>query len=371
MLYSALCIDNTQYFEKGTIRVRISAYYNNPNVVDGNTVGVDDLSTDENLRDQGSIGDIDPTVLHEDFEALVFTPMGGGKNYGMFYLPRINEKGVVTFLDGDFGKPLWMGSYFAPQRDSDFNVESVNIPNEDPSKEGDDTDGAEGGSFNSDLDDNLKGDSRTIVLRTKYTTPDSADNMNWENVSSENLVALDNKKVRVRHFTEWEDGSQQKYQEALIYKDSDNDDKETVQLEVNNLKDGKSGTMKLTEDGFKVEVTDGDNSTIFELNLEETGINFTDQYGNVIKGDENGITMKTDTDNTVVVDDSKEIHLLGDADTMVLYSDLKDIIEKLASHIHISSVPTSPPLDSSLAPLEPQLTNPKINMEATKVKSEH
>jgi len=357
-----------------TIRVRIFAYYNAPRFVNGTEIIRDDLSEDF-ASIEAAVVDSDKNI-HEEFEALVFAPFGGGRNYGAFHLPQMNERGVVSFLDGDFGKPLWVGSYFSPIRDDDFKITGVNIPNEDPSQEGTDTNGIKNGEFVSGVDDAYKGDKDTIIIRTKTTNSSSEDDMNWENVNTENIVALDDKKVRVRHSTEWENSTEKKFQEIMIYPDPDNSDKETVKLEVNNSSDNKSGILKLTEDGFKIELyEDGSVTNSFSITSEDSGfgINFYDEHGNKIIGDDNGIALSAkDETSTIIISGSEDmVEINGNADTIVLYTDLKKMLQKLSEHIHISSVPTTPPLDSKLAPLAPQFKKPIIDMEARKTKSEH
>ena len=359
MLYSALCIDNSKYFEKGTITVRIFAYYIRPNEDDsGKNLKIDDLSTNTDLIKESKHPDI-PDMTN-DFEAIVFAPLGGGRNYGLFALPEINEKGIVAFLDSDIHKPLWLGSYFQPIRNDKYEVEFVNIPNDQLDQEGKDTDGSK------DKSSNLDGDEHTIILRTKHTGAGSGDSLNWEKVSTENIVAMDNKKVKVQHITEWDDTTPQKYQTITIDKPGDT---EEIFLAVDNDKDDKHGYLKLTEGGFSVAVSKGGDTNIFEITMGDNGINFSDKYGNKITGTSSGLTIEADSSNPVTVN-AKEVDLIGTNDTMVKYSDLKSIVEKLADHIHIGSVPTTPPLDASMAPLSPQLINPKLNMEAKKVKTE-
>jgi len=377
MLYEALCLDNRNYFETGTITVRIFEYYNAPRrIFDKNkgkvtNTNVDDLSKRPEMLTEGNKSSLDETTKGRsgDFEALVYAPLGGGRNYGMFALPQINEKGLITFLDGAFSKPIWMGSYFSAIRDpEDFNkIKAVNIPNEDPDKEGIDSDGSIDGAANNDLDPTtLKGDQRTIVLRTKKTTYDENDKtkMDFEsttNTSTENLIAIDDKKVRVRHFTQWDDDTVEKYQEVLIYKDMDNSNKETIKLEVNNIADDKRGVLTLTEDGFLISVTDGEDTSTFELTASGDGINFSDKHGNIIIGNEDGIQITTDDNNTILAN--------GDADSIVLFTDLKDILDQLMEHIHIGSVPTAGPLNSNKAPVV--YTKQMNDMEANMVKSRH
>jgi hypothetical protein len=366
MLYSGLVIDNTKYFELGTIRVRIFAYYNAPRFVNGTEIIRDDLSEDF-ASIEAAVVDSDKNI-HEEFEALVFAPFGGGRNYGAFHLPQMNERGVVSFLDGDFGKPIWLGSYFsAIKRDDAYKPTTINIPNEDPAMEGEDSDGViENGVLNNKgIDEKLRGTKDTLVIRTKTIAGGDEAGMDWQQTSTENLIVLDDKKVRVRHSSQWNEQKEEKYQEVLIYKDENNTDKDTVQLEVNNVKDEKRGVLKLTENGFKIEMYSGSDVSTFELfgPDDDYTINFSDKHGNIIKGDADGLHLTTD--------DSAIVDINGTNDTIVLYSNLKDVLEKLAEHIHIGSVPTTPPLDSSLAPISPQLTKPIIDMEGNMVKSRH
>ena len=347
MIYSALCLDNTKYFETGKILVRIFQYYVHPRKdKDGNIIEFDDLSKYPDLREEGKVEE----GLYNDFEAFVFAPLGGGRNYGMFSLPRINEKGLVTFLDGDMNKPLWLGSYFAPMIDKDYKTAGVNIPNDKPEEEGSDKDGSING------EKKIEGDERTIILRTKHTTSEDADHMDWEQRNTENLVVVGDSKVRVRHFTEWDNNEQKKYQEIMIYKDSDNDDKETVVLDVNNIKDTKRGILKLTEDGFRVEISDSNGTSVFEFTAEgDTAINFTDKFGNTILGTQDGLELN------------------GNADTMVLYSDLKEILNYLKKHTHAGAIIVGEPLVSKneRAPVSSKIDKKLTDMEADHLFSKH
>jgi hypothetical protein len=55
MIYSAICLSNSTYFETGTIRVRVFSYYLAPRfTMDGDNkipIAVDDLSTNPSMID--------------------------------------------------------------------------------------------------------------------------------------------------------------------------------------------------------------------------------------------------------------------------------------------------------------------------------
>jgi hypothetical protein len=361
MIYSAICLDNSSYFEKGTIKVRIFEYYSvprryyDPDAGRFKSTNVDDLSKKDSELTVGNAASLeDSGGGSADFEALIFAPLGGGRNYGMFALPKTNEKGIVAFLDGSFSTPIWMGSYFQPVRDeNDYNkINFVNAPNEDPNTEGINSDLIKDGDSNTTLGDSLAGDQNTIILRTKTTTPGTGDDMNFEQQNSENIVALDSKKVRIRHFTGSEGNANEKYQEVMIYHDGD---KENIILEVNNTANTKQSYIKINEDGINFYMNNNGDETKFELGIgeseESNSLYFEDKDGNTIMGDATGLFVN------------------GDEDSIVLYSDLKDILEQLMEHIHIGSVPTKGPLSPKKAPL--QYKKQVTDMEATLIKSKH
>ena len=335
MLYTALCISTANFVNTGTITVRIFEYYVNPRSIrDPNSgkiteTGIDYLTATSQI-DEGEKFGIGEKEFKGDFEALVFAPLGGGRNYGLMALPKTNEKGVVAFLDGALSKPIWLGSYFQALRQADDykTINGVNIPNEDPDKEGSDSDGIQGGEINSGLDDSIKGDQNTIVLRTRTTNTDSDTNLDWEQVNTENLVAIDANKINIRHFSDWNQSTLNKYQDIMISGD-------TITIQTKDVQNDKTGMVTISHDAFSIRLFEG-----------------TEEKANVSA-------------------DSSAVYINGDEDTMVLYSKLVEIIDALATHIHISSVPTGPPLDDSLAPLNPQLKQTKQQMEANKAKSKY
>ena len=207
-LYSAIVIRNDHFFESGTIRIKIFNWYLAPNYVNGEVQNIDDISTSEflakrdgNLSESG-FEDID-NVTNEDFEALLFSPLGGGKNYGLFTLPQVNTKGVVAFLDLEFEKPIWLGGYFNPIKDENFKTIGVNIPTDRPDQEGEDTNGAKDGKKEID------GNEGTIIFRGKRTWHNEGDSsdlipLSFDNVRTDNLIVIDNENlVRLRHFTKY------------------------------------------------------------------------------------------------------------------------------------------------------------------------
>lgn len=390
-IYKAVVIDNSTFYTKGTIRVRIAGMYNGKIIWD--------LSE---KTDELQIGDGDNINFPLDYEAILFSPIGGGRNYGAYFLPQINEKGIIAFLAGNRKNPIWMGSIFEPTRDTDYRLERVNFPTDDPNLEGEDTDGIVGDTLNvaeGDIETALK---KNFTLRTKTTTPESADTLNWQERRTSNIISFGDQDLKITHFAEedgWDDITPNQWQEIKIHKDPDNEDADTIYMKVENVGDEKSAKASLTEDGFFITLTNGDTETTFNITSGEEGINLTDQFLNKIIGTEDGLEISTNDGEQVIKivnGDQLQISIEGDVnltasgtvnidsdvnitgsteaggtESLVRYSELKAIIEAYNNHAHVApSGPTSPPTDGTPAPLAPQLISDILNMETSKITSE-
>jgi len=244
MFLPAIVIDNTRFFETGTIRVRVAHYYNRPMNWD--------LSTDFPLSIQEGIKteviddeEVEITSHTEDFEALIFAPLGGGRNYGVLNLPQINEKGFITFISGNERRPLWVGSFFEPFRDATLNVLRTNIPSDKVDMEGDGEnieadlpnekgkvtieqglDGSIAQTQNMDVVTPEEEDGRptelqqalgkNIIVRTKTTRYERDEDgkpvdvngneikegkeLDWQRVNTTNLISIGEDSIRIRHY---------------------------------------------------------------------------------------------------------------------------------------------------------------------------
>lgn len=371
-VYQGIVISNENYYSRGTITVRVGGIgiYNKPMQWD----------LTENFPDfikESDKGDPDRT---NDLEVAISGPLGGGRNYGVFCLPQVNEIGLVMFIGGNLKKPVWIGSLFQPTRDENFSVAHTNIPSDKTEAEGEDQDGAVALAQNMDAENDEEALGKNIVIRTKTTRYDESDvdKINWQKVSTSNIVSIEEKKIRFRHFSDtdgWDETTPKKWQEIIIARDEDNGDKETVMLEVVNDTDDKKASIKITEDGFKVYVNNAGKENVFEITTEDNGINFLDQFGNKIVGTEEGLQVETDS-KPIKIMNASEIWLLGDNDTMVKYSKLIEIIEKMETHGHISfgagptSGPSSVNAGDAPVPLAPELTGPKSEMNSKNNKLE-
>jgi len=203
--YQAVVTDNSEFYKRGYIRVRISAFYS------GNLEW--DLS--QNYNDEKF-----KSSLKDDIKCLVFMPLGGGNGHGMFSLPQVNSIGIVSFIDGNINKALWKGSFVNPKYDENGKFYNANVPNDKLEYEGP---GAEGITVDGKQVD-VEGSD--IIIRQKSTKSGSAESMKWDKNRTENLVIIGKNKLSLTHASEWkeeEDGiiSPMKYQEISILTDSD------------------------------------------------------------------------------------------------------------------------------------------------------
>lgn len=317
MAYSAIVLDNTEFFTKGTITVRVAKYFNAPFTWDlSNDTSI--LKQFEQLKKENKV---------EDFNnCLVSTPLGGGRNYGLFMLPQINSVGRVSFLDDTFSQPVWEGAFFKPHHGDNFVVEYVGIPNDQEEQEGENTDGAKKGK-------NIQGDEGTIILRQKTT---NKDDYNWQEANTQNLVVLDGEKLKIIHFFEWDGTTPKKWQEILL---------ENGEVKIENKSDDNTTSFLLKEKEMKMSVDDGEESSV-TLSTSDPGIKITLSGNNAIE-------------------------LLGTGDFLTKYEDLLDIIERLADHKHTCPITGITPdvLDGG-TPFGPSITNPKRSMKAERIKTE-
>ena len=128
MIYEALVIDNEDFADKGTIRVRIKQKTLDPRILK-------DLSVDpkKSIEEYGSQEWRDRNgenvFTYVDTDVKVSSPFGGGFDYGFFYLPQPNSWGLV----GNIGDPwdettrdnyVWLGALYV----RDVETHNIHIP---------------------------------------------------------------------------------------------------------------------------------------------------------------------------------------------------------------------------------------------------
>jgi len=247
-LYQAVVTDNSEFYKRGHIRVRVSTFYSG----DINW----DLSNPYDDREfKQSLGD--------DIKCLVYMPIGGGNGHGFFSLPQVNSIGVVSFIDGNLKNAIWMGSFVNPKYDKDGNFKNANMPNDTLEKEGAGTEGVTVEGKNVDI----KGGG--VVFRQKSTVSgeDDGKGMNWDNNRTENLMVFDKNNLKLLHVTKWEEKNNSlvpvKYHEVSIVKDTDTASDNFNEVIVN------VKTFIITDDN----------------NIDEYGIEIKDKQVNIITKD--------------------------------------------------------------------------------------
>lgn len=183
MFYPAIVLDNNSFPSTGKIRVRIQKEYSN---------SINDLNWD--LVNKPSFiaeGNEDPLLAYnQDFDVYVFTPFGGGENSGMFALPRVNTKGLVTKMGGpNSTEYIWVGSYF------ESSLGRLNIPSDkiyDTFKTG-----AAYGSYTLDDQNDIVLRTKSLNIPTTWKPTDSTDSFNWKKQKTDNIVSLGRYKIKI------------------------------------------------------------------------------------------------------------------------------------------------------------------------------
>ena len=387
MIFKAVVLDNSMFFTRGTVRVRIAGFYNKKIV----------WNLEERFPDALTEGDVEGvnTQFSNDYEAQISSAFGGGRNYGSVVVPQINEKGIVAFLNGDKKNPVWLGGLFETFRDDSFNVEYVNFPT-DKFVDGENTDGVLNGEGNIG-DDVEPQEEKSIIIRTKHTTSNSAEEIDFQQQETSNIITVGKKRIEVTHFPEgsWEDGIPKKFKDFIIGLNKDGEDVISLKSrddENDNHVDfeltEEHGVLSLVKEGIEIarfsitegEVSlfnkEGENKLVF---AESGDIIISNKEGNnkLVFGNNDEIELENDSGSKIIMKANgniellanNEVHILGDDDHLVRYSELKEIIEEFESHIHIAPTgPTSPPLNKSQAPIISVTMKPGIQMKSLKGK---
>ena len=327
MFYEAIVIDNTKYFETGTIQVRVAHFYQFRMVWD--------FSKDLPAMELGKSKNPDTgEETHRDFDARIFAPLGGGNGYGTLFVPQINERGYVFFPeDNYYHDPVWVGSYFKPFLDENEQIASTNIPSNLTDKD----------AINSLDDHTLNYDTNqktNILIRTKNTEYDKSDaeKLDWQKQPTTNIISVSNEGIKARHFpveTGWNKDQANQYTDLNIT---------DRKIELNNVSQdkGKVFTITATDEELKI---DKDGKTKITI----------DKEGNIT----------VDTPKKVFFKNCDKIEFLGNNRHLIGYEELYDALDTyICNHIHITpNGPSEGPLDSSMAPLRAVMKSDMIDMK--------
>lgn len=394
MMFEALVINTDTFFERGTIIVRIPEVYFK--------------------QMQWDLAENHPAFMNDghdgeknlyDFEAYVYSPYGGGSNFGTVFIPQVNQRGLVVSMDKQLKKLVWLGSFFQPTRDKDWNVEKVNFPSDDMNKEGVEGYGSINGEQNLLADSIEEAKGKNFIARFKTTDKASKEGLTWEDRPTSNIISVGDNSFFVTHFSKdegWEEHTPKMWTTYSMAKDEDNKDitelkrtdvdnekeqrmaiafiegKESFVTEVKNTKDNKKSKILQQEDNISIEVSEGsDVYSIFLSSLDKKmkivvgGNEITiDDQGKLSINLLDSINLEVEKD--ITIKPGGEV-IIGESNvgTLAKYKELINIIKKLEKHIHVAPTgPTTAPLESSMAPIAPGIMQDKSKMETKKIKSE-
>jgi len=311
MVYTALVMDNSSFIKTGTIRVRIQNYY----------MGEwhQDLS--------GSPADINDgynasSKTYSDFDAYVFSPIGGGKNYGLFVLPEVNTHGVIVFTGSVHERGtncFWLGTVFTPTFDTTNNITNINIPSDKVSANGIETDGFAAGipNFENGGTTSAAYDG-ALVLRLKSTAivmddqkNIKSDPLNWEKSNTENLIVLNKDNVLVHHSSAYDTNQKElAYQEINL---SPNGSSFSMSSKSSISDSAKTALLKLVNDSsdlsFTLSVNDPKNNIVNSIAVVDNSITINSIGGNnsIVTIGDDGITMKYNNNASINIGSGGDI----------------------------------------------------------------
>lgn len=215
MLYRGMVIDNKDFYTTGKIRVKLKK---NSLTNYSSDLGADGKKAESILKtgvSKKKDGKYD-WGSHSDCMAYVYSPLGAGLNFGLFFLPQANTEGVVAILDDDGKTAIWIGSFFVPEF-VDGVIETLNIPNDIDTEE--DLSGISGGGPNL-----VDKDCNSLIIRTRtnkfdrsLTGNDLAKSLSWAENLTENLIVLNKKGVKIRHYSNYDKATKKPSEYESIY----------------------------------------------------------------------------------------------------------------------------------------------------------
>lgn len=270
MIYPAIVLSTENFLKNGTIRVRIAQYFFGQMIWD--------LSTNPDFI---KLGVNEGSGTHNDFDAFVFSPIGGGENYGVFFLPQENTRGLVAFMGNTTERSstcFWLGSIFQPEFNTNGSLRTINFPSDKPESNGANSNGFKDGTTNLNNTD-LNG-AMIIKLKSTDYNPQEADKekvktaLNWEKSNTENTIVINKNRIIIHHSSQYNDKQQEVTSEEIL-------------LDSNNV--------RLT---IKKQLEDANKNKTVELNLNKTdsdALGFTMYTENLEAKTKNAITSKNNT----------------------------------------------------------------------------
>lgn len=289
MVYKAQVLDNSQFLTTGKIRVRIEKYYY------GN---ISDLSLRPEKIKEGLYYNRYNELKHTDSDVYVYSPIGGGDDYGMFFMPQVNSEGIVLMLgdaSDNSNEFIWLGSIF------EMKEGTIKMPSDTMNT----ANGVENNTFINEL---LNG---ALILKLRSTTlkdatvpEESKDSMNWKKAPIENLIVLNKNKALIEHSI-LDDNGKSIGNSLLIMDEKGTNitytsEDYTGSLTLNNngefslesslLKDNITTSIKGTSEGLELISSNGNNTTL--ITQESDAITLS-AGGTAIGIKDDAITLKS------------------------------------------------------------------------------
>lgn len=284
-IYEAIVIDNKQFYIDGYIYVKVENL---------------NLDIPKDLTD-----DFKPDMFKkpDDFgclKARVFSPMAGGKNYGVFYLPQVNSRGLVATINDDRLELIWLGSFFEmidKQFDEKGNEKlTINAPQDNLELDGNNTSLIVDGE---NLSKNMS--QEAIVIRTKKTSNESKDEMDWDKIHTSNLIVIDGDRIEInRAITGGYDskGNLDKYQKFLL---GEEDGKIVTKIEYVDKTGNINSSFKIEDGSLKTELVKGESGSALKQSLVLGIVNDNPVFAASIKDELNDISTSLKTSNEELV----------------------------------------------------------------------
>lgn len=197
MIFKARVIDTSCFKKTGKITVRILEKVT-PELREDLSFDGDKITSMYDVDGDGG-DDNERKIISFDQQAILYTPFGGGEDFGLFYLPMVNSVGLVAEIGNTLevdsnGQYVWLGGIFTrtaydPSQPGDINIPSTNIYNTQ-----------NGISY----DKYFSNEEESLVFKTRSTkledplNPD-IEKLDWYKTELENLIVMNKNLISMLH----------------------------------------------------------------------------------------------------------------------------------------------------------------------------
>lgn len=314
MLLTALVLDTNSFQYTGKIKVRIQKYCVLP--VEW------DMAHPTNTDGEVILDGYDASSGYSgDFDAYVMSPFGVGKNSSLYFLPRVNSKGLVSPLGGHDSKLfVWVGGIFDKDATGEISTPSQSFEGEQKAEV----------------------NKNAFVFRTKTTSmsPDYSNInrslFNWDLKLTENLIIIDENKIHIRHFSEYDDkGVPVVYSDVYIgsafISSGGTPDKgkyeEIIKIEVVDKKEAgkeKTNVINISQSGTKLKYTNNEEKAENTLTIDSASLSMVSTINKKTSTyKQTGENISIFAENTVIKLEKENIHLSADKAVLIAAKEVR------------------------------------------------